>query len=124
MRIDGPALLARIYIGEADHHDGRPLYQVIVERLRERGLAGVTVLRGIEGFGANARLHTTRLLRLSEDLPILIELVDREDRVRGILPELDELVGDGLITLEKVEVIAYRGRGPADPAALEDDPGA
>lgn len=73
MRIDGPALLVRIYIGEADHHDGKPLYQAIVELLRERGLAGATVLRGIEGFGANARLHTTRLLRLSEDLPVLIE---------------------------------------------------
>ena len=114
MRIDGPALLVRIYIGEADHREGRPLYQVIVERLRERGLAGVTVLRGIEGFGANARLHTTRLLRLSEDLPVLIEVVDREDRVREILPELDALVGDGLITLEKVEVLAYRGRAPTD----------
>ena len=123
MRIDGPALLVRIYIGEADHHDGRPLYQVIVERLRERGLAGATVLRGIEGFGANARLHTTRLLRLSEDLPILIEVVDREDRVRGVLPELDELVGDGLITLEKVEVIAYRGRGPAGPGTGQEAPG-
>ena len=114
MRIDGPALLVRIYVGEADHHEGRPLYQVIVERLRERGLAGATVLRGIEGFGANAHLHTTRLLRLSEDLPILIEVVDREDRICGILPELDELVGDGLITLEKVEVLAYRGRGPTN----------
>ena len=78
-------------------------------------------LRGIEGFGANARLHTTRLLRLSEDLPILIEVVDREDRIRAILPELDELVGDGLITLEKVEVIAYRGRGPAEPGQPDDD---
>jgi PII-like signaling protein len=112
MRIDGPALLVRIYVGEADHYAGKPLYQAIVELLRERGLAGATVLRGIEGFGANARLHTTRLLRLSEDLPVLIEAVDQEDRIRAILPELDALVGDGLITLEKVEVLAYRGRGP------------
>jgi hypothetical protein len=112
MRIEGPALLARIYVGEADHHDGRPLYQAIVELLRERGLAGATVLRGIEGFGANARLHTTRLLRLSEDLPVLIEVVDQEDRLRAVLPELDDMVGDGLITLERVEVLAYRGRGP------------
>ena len=117
MRIDGPALLVRIYIGEADHHEGKPLYQAIVELLRERGLAGATVLRGIEGYGANAHLHTTRLLRLSEDLPLLIEVVDQEDRIRAILPELDELVGDGLITLEKVEVIAYRGRGPSATAA-------
>jgi hypothetical protein len=113
MRIDGPALLVRIYVGEADHHGGKPLYQAIVELLRARGLAGATVLRGIEGFGANARLHTTRLLRLSEDLPVLIEVVDAEERIRAILPELDEMVGDGLITLEKVEVLAYRGTGPA-----------
>ena len=112
MRIEGPALLVRIYVGEADHHGGKPLYQAIVELLRERGLAGATVLRGIEGFGANARLHTTRLLRLSEDLPVLIEAVDQEERIRAVLPELDGLVGDGLITLERVEVIAYRGRGP------------
>jgi PII-like signaling protein len=116
MRIDGPAMLVRIYVGEADHHAGKPLYQAIVELLRERGLAGSTVLRGIEGYGANARLHTTRLLRLSEDLPVLIEAVDQEDRIRAILPELDELVGDGLITLERVEVIAYRGHGPSAAA--------
>ena len=109
MRIEGPALLVRIYIGEADHRDGKPLYQAIVAFLRARGLAGATVLRGIEGFGANAHLHTTRLLRLSEDLPI--EVVDQEDRVRAVLPELDAMVGDGLITLEKVEVLAYRGTG-------------
>jgi PII-like signaling protein len=110
MRLDGPALLARIYIGEADHKDGHPLYQVIVSFLRERGIAGATVFRGIEGYGANARLHTTRLLRLSEDLPILIEIVDEEARLRAVLPELDAMVGDGLVTLERVEVVAYRGR--------------
>jgi hypothetical protein len=113
-RIEGPALLVRIYIGEADHHDGKPLYEAIVERLRVRGIAGATVLRGIEGFGANAHLHTTRLLRLSEDLPILIEVVDEEPRLRELLPELDSLVGDGLITLERVEVLAYRGTPPVD----------
>lgn len=113
-RIEGPALLVRIYIGEADHHDGKPLYEAIVERLRIRGIAGATVLRGIEGFGANAHLHTTRLLRLSEDLPILIEVVDEEPRLRELLPELDSLVGDGLITLERVEVLAYRGTPPVD----------
>jgi PII-like signaling protein len=112
MRIDGPALLVRIYIGEADHHDGKPLYQAVVAFLRQRGIAGATVFRGIEGFGANARLHTSRLLRLSEDLPILIEVVDAEERIRAVLPDLDEMVGDGLITLEKIEVIAYRGTGP------------
>ncbi|HEX6130052.1 MAG TPA: DUF190 domain-containing protein [Candidatus Limnocylindria bacterium] len=108
MKIEGQGLLVRIYIGESDSHEGRPLYQAVVERMRELGLAGATVLRGIEGFGAHARLHTTRLLRLSEDLPILIELVDTEERIRAALPVLDEMVGDGLITLEKVEVIAYR----------------
>jgi PII-like signaling protein len=108
MSIDGPALLVRIFIGEADRHAGRPLYQAVVELLRERGIAGATVLRGIEGFGAASHLHTTRLLRLSEDLPIVIETVDREEPLRAILPELDALVGDGLITLERVEVLAYR----------------
>lgn len=112
MKIEGQGLLVRIYVGENDHHEGRPLYQAVVERMRELGLAGATVLRGIEGFGAHARLHTTRLLRLSEDLPILIELVDSEERIRAALPVLDEMVGVGLITLEKVEVIAYRASGP------------
>lgn len=118
-RIEGPALLVRIYIGEADHIGGKPSYQAIVELLRERGLAGATVLRGIEGFGANAHLHTTRLLRLSEDLPILIEVVEEEARLRAVLPEVDALVGDGLITLEKVEVLAYRGTGPRSDAPDE-----
>jgi PII-like signaling protein len=108
MRIDGPALLARIYIGESDHLDGRPLYEAIVETLRARGVAGATVLRGIEGYGRAARLHTASVLRLSSDLPILIEVVDREDRLRAVLPEIDAMVPEGLITLEHVEVIAYR----------------
>jgi PII-like signaling protein len=109
VKIEGTTgLLARIYIGESDTWHGRPLYEAIVHLLRERGLAGATVLRGIEGFGAKAHLHTTRILRLSEDLPVLIEVVDQEDRLRAILPELDAMVADGLITLEKVEVLAYR----------------
>lgn len=116
MRIDGPALLARIYIGESDHHDGRPLYEAIVELLRERGVAGATVLRGIEGYGRAARLHTASVLRLSNDLPILIEVVDREDRLRAVLPQIDAMVPEGLITLEPVEVIAYRSpQRPEDP---------
>lgn len=108
MNIEGRALLVRLYLGESDQHDGRPLYQAIVAFLRERGIAGATVLRGIEGFGAKAHVHTTRILQLSQDLPVLIEVVDQEDRLRAILPELDAMVGDGLITLERVEVIAYR----------------
>ena len=107
-QIDRPALLARIYIGEADRHDGRPLYESIAHFLRDRGIAGATVFRGIEGFGASAHMHTTRILRLSEDLPILIEVVDREDRIRAILPDLEAFVVDGLVTLERIEVIAYR----------------
>jgi PII-like signaling protein len=110
MRIEGTGLLARIYIGEADQWHGRPLYQAIVELLRERGMAGATVLRGIEGFGAQSHLHTSRILRLSEDLPLLIEIVDEEERLRAILPELDAMVADGLVTLERVEVITYRAR--------------
>jgi PII-like signaling protein len=112
MRIDGPALLARIYIGESDRWEGRPLYQVIVEKLRAEGVAGATVLRGIEGYGRAARVHTAQVLRLSEDLPVLIEVVDREDRLRAILPQIDAMVDGGLITLEHVEVIAYRSPEP------------
>jgi PII-like signaling protein len=123
VKIEGQALLVRVYIGESDHWHGKPLYQAIVEFLRERGLAGATVLRGIEGFGAKAHLHTTRLLRLSEDLPVLIEVVDQEDRVRAILPELDAMVGDGLITLEKVEVLAYRAGSGVPGGDVTSDPG-
>jgi uncharacterized protein len=110
MRLDGTGLLARIYIGESDTWHGRPLYEAIIHMLRERGLAGATVLRGIEGFGAKQHLHTTRILSLSQDLPILIEIVDQEDRLRAVLPELDAMVADGLITLERVEVVAYRAK--------------
>ncbi|HET8587309.1 MAG TPA: DUF190 domain-containing protein [Candidatus Limnocylindria bacterium] len=110
MNLEGTCLLLRIYLGESDRWHGKPLYQAIVERLRGRGLAGVTVLRGIEGFGARQHLHTSRLLSLSEDLPILIESVDTEEKIRQVLPEMDEMVGDGLITLERVEVVAYRAR--------------
>ena len=107
MKLEGTGLLLRIYVGESDQWHGRPLYQAIVERLRERGLAGATVLRGIEGFGAKQHLRTTRLLSLSSDLPVLIEAVDAEEKIRSVIPEMDEMLRDGLITLEKVEVIAY-----------------
>ena len=113
MKLEGTGLLVRMYLGESDKWHGRPLYQAILERLRERGLAGATVLRGIEGFGANQHVHSTRILSLSEDLPVLIEAVDTEDKIRAILPELDQMVGDGLITLEKVTVIAYRATRPS-----------
>jgi len=108
VKIEGTGLLVRIYIGESDTWHGRPLYEAIVHLLRERGLAGATVLRGIEGFGAKAHLHTTRILRLSEDLPLVIEVVDRAENIERILPELDEMISDGLVTIEAVEVITYR----------------
>jgi PII-like signaling protein len=96
-------------VGESDRWHGKPLYQAIVERVREEGLAGATVLRGIEGFGADSRLHTARILRLSADLPVVIEIVDSAEQIERILPILDEMVGEGMVTLERVEVIAYRG---------------
>jgi PII-like signaling protein len=114
MKLEGTGLLARIYIGESDTWHGRPLYEAIVHLLRERGLAGATVIRGIEGFGAKQHLHTTRILSLSQDLPVLIEVVDQEERLRAILPELDAMVSEGLITLERVEILAYRANGEAD----------
>lgn len=111
MRIEGPGKILRVFVGESDTWQGRPLYQAIVRRLRERGLAGATVLRGIEGFGAHSRLHTARILRLSEDLPVVVEVVDREDRIREILPILDEMVREGMVTIEDVEVVVYRAPG-------------
>lgn len=126
MTIVGPALRLRLYIGEADRWHGRPLSDAIVLRLRELGIAGATVVRGVEGYGRNAHLHTAKILRLSEDLPIVIDVVDREARIREVLPELDAMVGDGLITLEPVEVVAYRAGGSADPGtsgAPDDDSG-
>lgn len=105
------ARLLRIFVGESDTHEGRPLYQAIVETLRQQGLAGATVLRGIEGFGKSSRLHTAHILRLSEDLPIVIECVDTDDKVESVLPALDDMIKDGLITLERVEVRVYRANG-------------
>ncbi len=100
--------LLRIFIGEDDRWEGMPLYEAIVQKAREEGLAGATVLRGVEGFGAHSRLHTARILRLSEDLPVVIEMVDRTDKIERILPDLDRMVTEGMITLEKVRVVAYR----------------
>ncbi len=108
MKLPEEAELLRVFIGEADKHHGRPLYEVIVEEARRHGLAGATVLRGLLGFGASSRIHTAKILRLSEDLPMVVELVDRPDRIAQFLPKLDELITEGLITLERVRVIAYR----------------
>lgn len=112
MKIEGPGMLLRVYVGESDRHGGKLLHEAIVLLARERGLAGATVLRGLSGFGARSRIHTSKVLRLSEDLPVVVEIVDQEERVRALLPELDAMVGEGLVTLERVEVILYRhGRG-------------
>uniref|UniRef100_A0A832MNC8 DUF190 domain-containing protein n=1 Tax=Eiseniibacteriota bacterium TaxID=2212470 RepID=A0A832MNC8_UNCEI len=107
MRIEGQGLLLRIFVGEADRWQGRPLYEALVLRARERGLAGATVTRGVLGFGAHSRLHAAKVLRLSEDLPLVIEIADREDRIRGFLPECDAMIGDGLVTLEPIEIVRY-----------------
>ena len=104
----GERVLMRIHVGEADKCQGKPLYQAIVERLRERGFAGATVLRGMMGFGPSARIHSDRVLRLSTDLPIVIECVDTEEKIQSIIPEIDDMMGGGLITLEKANVIIYR----------------
>jgi hypothetical protein len=102
------AILLRIFIGEADKADGQPLYEAIVKEARRRGLAGATVLRGILGFGANSRIHTTKILRLSEDLPLVIEIVDNPDKIHAFLPYLDQVIKEGLVTMERVKVFAYR----------------
>ena len=108
MRIEGEGQLLRIFIGESDRWEGRPLFEAIVRRAREEGLAGATVLRGMEGFGANSRVHTSKILRLSQDLPIVIEIVDRPQQIESFLPLLDEMVTEGMMTLERVRIIAYR----------------
>jgi PII-like signaling protein len=108
MKLPSEAQLLRIFIGESDKHRGRPLYEAIVEEARRRGMAGATVLRGTLGFGANSRIHTAKILRLSEDLPMVVEIVDTPERIEAFLPDLDAMIGEGLVTLEKVQVIAYR----------------
>ncbi|OQA01286.1 MAG: hypothetical protein BWY71_00443 [Planctomycetes bacterium ADurb.Bin412] len=113
MNLPTEAELLRIFIGESDKYQSRPLYEVIVETVRRQGLAGATVLRGIMGFGAHSRMHTAKILRLSEDLPILIEIVDNPQRIAEFLPLINPMIHEGLITLEKVRVIAYRHNHPA-----------
>ena len=108
---DTDSRLLRIFIGESDTYEGRPLYEAIVLALRKEGLAGATVLRGIEGFGKSSRLHTAHILRLSEDLPIIIECVDTAEKIEAILPTLDTMIGDGLVTMERIDVRVYRAEG-------------
>ncbi len=108
MKLPEEGTLLRIMIGENDQHQGKPLYEAIVFKAKELNLAGATVIRGILGFGADSRIHTAKILRLSEDLPIVIEIVDTEEKLNTLVPFLDETVKEGLITMEKVRVIKYR----------------
>jgi uncharacterized protein len=111
MRIlDGDQQLVRIFIGESDKWHHQPLSTALLERLREEGFAGATVIHAVAGFGAHSVIHTTNILRLSEDLPVLIEIVDSEDHVRRLMPILDEMVQEGLVTVEKVRVLKYAPR--------------
>jgi PII-like signaling protein len=112
MRIPEDGYLLRIFIGEGDRWQGQPLYEAIVMKARELHLGGATVLRGPMGFGAHSRMHTTKILRLSEDLPIIIEIVDGKDKIDALIPHIDEMVQEGLVTLERVQVIKYRANGP------------
>jgi uncharacterized protein len=107
-RFEGERILMRIHIGESDHWKGKPLYQAIVEMLRNQKFSGVTVLRGVGGYGSSSIYHTDKILRLSQDLPIVIEVVESAERIEQALPQLDPMVDGGLITLEKVRVILYR----------------
>ena len=113
----GERVLMRIHIGERDQFEGRALYQQIVELLRKKKYAGATAFRGILSFGASSKLHTDRFLELSLDLPIVIECVETEERIKAVLPELDSMISGGLITLERVKVIMYRPHNPADEEA-------
>jgi PII-like signaling protein len=112
VKIEGEGQLLRIFVDETDQWHGQALYQAIVLKAKELGLAGATVLRGMMGFGAHSRIHTTKVLQLSEDLPVVIEIVDQAERIQSLLPVLEQMVGEGLITLEKIHVIAYRSHRP------------
>lgn len=108
MELSSEAQRLRIYTGENDKHQGRPLYEVLLEEARRRGLAGATVLRAVAGFGANSRVHTATILRLSEDLPLIVEIVDQAERIEAFLPFLDLVMKEGLVTRESVNVLFYR----------------
>lgn len=114
MKLPTEAQLLRIFVGENDRYEGQPLYEAIVLAARQRGMAGATVMRGLMGFGAHSRMHTAKILRLSEDLPLVIEIVDKPERIEAFLPLLDEMIDEGLVTLERAEVIAYRHGNSAD----------
>lgn len=111
MKIPRDGKLLRIFIGEADKWKGKPLYESIVLLAREKGMAGATVIKGVMGFGCHSHMHTSKLLELSSDMPLVIEIVDSEEKINGFIPYLDEMVPEGLITLEKADVIMYRAQG-------------
>ncbi len=113
MNIPSDGYLLRIFIGESDRWQGLPLYEAIVRKAKQDGLAGATVLRGIMGYGANSRIHTAGILRLSEDLPIVIEIVDAREKIDRFTSEIDAMLGDGMVTLEKAQVLHYRHRKPS-----------
>ena len=114
MELPKEAELLRIFIGESDHYHHLPLYEAIVQEARKRGMAGATVVRGIMGFGKASRIHTAKVLRLSEDLPLVIEIVDIPEKIEAFLPDLDQMVGEGLVTIEKIRVITYRHNGEVE----------
>src|ERR1043166_8808910 len=114
MNLPNEATLLRIFLGESDRWKHQPLYEAIVLKAREMHLAGATVVRGAMGFGKSSRLHTAKILRLSMDLPLVIEIVDSDEKIQSFLPELDKMIGGGLVTLEKVKVLNYRGERESD----------
>ena len=116
MNLPEDSLLLRIFVGESDRYERRPLYEALVLKAREMKLAGATVLRSPMGFGACSHLHTTKILRLSDDLPMIIEIVDTEEKINAFLPVLDPMMGGGLVTIEKVRVIHYRDQGRRPPS--------
>ncbi|HEU4742620.1 MAG TPA: DUF190 domain-containing protein [Meiothermus sp.] len=111
MKLEGEAKLLRVFVGEGDRWHGRPMHEAIVTEARKFGLAGASVFKGFEGFGAHSRIHSAKILQLAEDLPILVEIVDTEDKIRAFIPVLDQMIQEGLVTMEKVEVIRYLPKG-------------
>ena len=116
MKLHGPSMRLTIFVGESDQWHHHPVYTEIVHRAHAAGLAGASVMRGIEGFGASSNIHTTRILSLSADLPVAIVIVDTAERIEAFLPQLDELIQEGLVILDPVNVITYVGRPAEDPA--------
>ena len=106
-KLEGEQLLVRIFIGESDKVDGKPLYQALVEKLRQEQISGATVLRGILGYGARSVIHTANLLQLSHDLPVIVEVVDTKENIDRVMPHIESIIGDGMITMEKVRVLHY-----------------